>query len=241
MPGVLFSAQEEGHFYAIDHGEKKDSERIWYPSVTTILDVVSYNRFIAQWANNLGFRRVRYQDELDRTATLGTTVHALAQDFVDPMNSTGIQITDPLLEYYARKRMDGFKARLKDEDYETIFTEKSFASETYQIGGTMDWFCTYREKKTLFDFKTASGLREKFIYQLGGYGLILDDNGIEWEQAGIILIQQNRSIINVFPKEIIQEAGEIFKLIYAYKKHHDKISVLVKSNDYISVPTVAAA
>ena len=192
-----------------------------FPSVTTILNAVSYNKYIVKWANNLGFQHKRYEDELDRTAVEGTLMHAFAQYLVDPDHGEVPTIKDPLTDYYVRQRADGLRLKLKFHEghWSTVFSEKLFISESYEIGGTLDWCANWYDKLTLFDFKSSSGLREKHLYQLGGYDLILQDNGIKVDQAGIILVKRDNCIINIFSREELDELAQRFLVIkdYYYK------------------------
>lgn len=186
-----------------------------YPSVTTVLDVVGYNKNLMSWANSLGMRHIKYEDELKRTAIQGTFCHEMAQSIVDPEKGKVPVITDPLVDYYVRTRIRNFQYQLDANagHWKTIFTETPFISHTHEVGGTMDWYAEWYEKRTLFDFKTSSGLRAKHIYQLGGYYDILLDNGEEPEQAGIILLKQDRCLINIFDIAVIQEAARVFREI----------------------------
>ena len=202
---VVMKEKDGKHHYCGDGKE--------YPSVTTILDAIGYNKNLMGWANSLGMRRIKYEDELKRTSIQGTLCHEMAQSIVDPDRGKIPTIADPLLDYYVRTRIRNFQFQLDANagHWKTIFTEKPFISHTHEIGGTMDWYAEWYGKRTLFDFKTSSGLRAKHIYQLGGYYDILLDNGEEPEAAGIILLKQDRCLFNIFEIEIIKEAARVFR------------------------------
>lgn len=193
-----------------------------YPSVTTILDIVAYSKSIVGWANNLGFKRIRYEDELNRTANQGTFVHEINQCLVDPEKGAMPIIKDPLMDYRVRKRVNNFSLKLKEHEghWNTIFSETGFVSHTYEIGGTMDWYANWYDQETLFDYKTSAAVREKHILQLGGYYLILTDNGFKPEQAAIIICREDRCLMNFFAKETIEECANIFLDVYSYYKKH---------------------
>lgn len=220
---VTMKEQDGKHTYCADGKE--------YPSVTTILDAVAYSKHLVGWANSLGMRHIRYEDELKRTSTQGTLCHEMAQAIVDPEHGQPPKITDPLMDYYVRTRIRNFQFQLDSNagHWSTIFTEKPFVSHTHGTGGTMDWYANWYDKRTLFDFKTSSGLREKHIFQLGGYYDILLDNGEEPEQAGIILLKQDRCLINIFDIEIIKRAAEVFREIITpyYYAHAEFVRIIV--------------
>jgi hypothetical protein len=202
-----------------------------YPSVTTILDVVAYSKYLMRWANNLGFNRVRYEDELNRTSTQGTFVHEMNQCLVDPEHGVMPSIKDPLTDYRVRKRVNHFSNKLKENEghWRTIFAETPFVSHTYEIGGTMDWYAEWYQKETIFDYKTSSGLREKHILQLGGYYLLLSDNGFTPEQSAIILCKEDRCIFNFFDREIMERCANIFLDVYSYYKQHPYLTDVINN------------
>lgn len=227
--GVKLREVSDGHEY--NYGQTK------YPSVTTILQAISYNQAIVGWANSLGFRRINYKDELEKRAKIGTAMHAAAQAMVDPESGAKYSSTDPLTDYYVRKRMQSLRARLQYEKYHTYFTEISFVSPKYEIGGTIDWFVNLRGYPTIADFKSASGMREKFLYQIGGYALLLEDNGIEWKRGAIILPKEENCTIHCFPKEVVNKAKDSFLRARDYVMDHNLIEAYGKDKKYILSPS----
>ena len=212
---INFTAVEGKHLY--------ENEGKIYPSVTTVLDAISYNKAIVKWANHLGFNHVNYETELQRTATEGTYMHAMAQCIVDPEHGQVPTIPDNITDYYVRKRIEGLRFKLNDAKghWDTVCTETPILSHHYKIGGTMDWLAHWYDKLTLFDFKSSSSLRLKHVIQLGGYNLMLEDNGVCLDQAGIILCRKDRCIIKIIPKDILLQASQIFLVVYDYYNQHN--------------------
>ena len=94
-----------------------------YTSVTTVLQAVAYNEMICKWANNLGFRHIKYAAELERTAKIGTAVHTAAQSMVDPPKASMPHVPDPITDYYVRKRAASLRIRLDlEQPWHTYFT-----------------------------------------------------------------------------------------------------------------------
>lgn len=201
------------------------SEILAYPSVTSVLDIVSYNKHLMGWANSLGFRRIKYEEELARLAQVGIYMHALAQQLVDTDAGTEpVFIKDPLTEYYVRKRIQGLQYRLRNETYETIATEAKVISHTHKIAGTIDWLSLFGNHITVSDFKSSRQMKEKFLLQLGGYFIILrDDYGIIPERGQILLCKEDRTTIHEFDQDILEEAGNAFLMILAYYNAHEKL------------------
>jgi hypothetical protein len=222
------------HLYTDGSGKK-------YPSVTTVLDVVAYAKPIVQWANNLGFQRKKYDDELKRTADQGTYVHSMLQCIVDPSRGEMPVVLDPIMDYHVRKRVKGFRYMLEQNEgqWKNIFTEKPMISHKYEMGGTMDWFAEWRGKTTLFDFKTATGVRTKHLLQLGGYYLLCQENNLPFEQAGIILVKEDRTIMNIFEMGIIERCAEIFLNVKQYYYDHFFLEDAIRSKaDIIDATTL---
>ena len=225
---VQMMEQDGHHVYT-------DGTGVAYPSVTTILSTISYNKAIVSWANNLGFRHIRYEEELNRTADEGTFMHAFAQALVDPEHGCIPNIRDPLTQYRVRQRAQGlnFKLKYHEGNWKTIFTEKAFISRTYEIGGTLDWYASWYGKNTLFDFKSSSGLRSKHLLQLGGYDLILQDNGIFIDQAGIILAKRDNCIINIIDRDTLTRCGEIFLKVKDWYYQNQEIETITREKPTI--------
>lgn len=222
LPTVTMDDSQGIHLYT-------DGSGVSYPSVTTILHVVSYSEHIVRWANNLGFRHERYDDALNKSALEGTIMHALNQCFVDPEHGSEPYIQDPMILYYAKKRYENFRFFMKEHEghWKTTFTEKAFISHTYQMGGTTDWLAEWHGKLTLFDYKSSSGLRQKHLLQLGGYLDLLDDNGIHIEQAGILLCKRDRCVPHIFEREIIEHCAEAFRTVHDYVEKSKFLDMLV--------------
>lgn len=234
--------------YKLNHTSKLTMEEInsahiytmgdhHYTSVTTVLQAVAYNEMIVKWANSLGFRHIKYAAELERTAKIGTAVHTAAQSMVDPKKAEMPHVPDPITDYYVRKRAASLKIRLDlEQPWHTYFTETAFVSNRYDIAGTIDWFAQIRGENDINDFKSASGMREKFLFQLGGYSLILDDNGIDWQGGNIWLCKEETTTVWHFPKEQIKRGAEVFLRIREYAHEHDLVTQMIQDQQYLMLP-----
>lgn len=208
-----------------------------FTSVTTVLQSVAYNEMIVKWANNLGFRHIKYASELERTAKIGTAMHTAAQSMVDPAKAEMPHVPDPITDYYVRKRAASLKIRLElEQPWHTYFTETPFVSVQHEIAGTIDWFAQIRGSNAINDFKSASGMREKFLFQLGGYSIILDDNGIDWDSGNIWLCKEENTVIYHFEKEDIKKGAEIFLRIMEYAREHDLVTQMIQDAKYLLEP-----
>lgn len=218
--GVKMKEVKDMHFYSKD--------KMMYPSVTTILDSMAYNKELMQWANYLGLQRKQYLTELKQTATAGRYMHCMCQQLVDPTYDEKIPVVDPLMDYYVRRRIFHLRAKLKECQWETIFTEKSFVSHTYEFGGTIDWFVLLNGKRTIADFKSAKAMRNKFLLQLVAYAMMMEDNGIEYDQVANFLCTETECKVYVYPRAVCAQLKDTFIQIYGYYKVKESIDPIMK-------------
>ena len=186
------------------------------PSVTTILQILG-SPAIIRWANWLGFKHLDYEKELDRAANNGTVVHMCTQHVVDPEHTEALEFKNDFeSQYYAgiTKRFTDFISRFH---YETIFTEKSFASTELGYGGTIDWYARLAGLNMLFDFKTSKQVRLKHLLQLGGYMPLLESNGYPVDAAAIIIVNDRTCQMYPINKLTLLEMHQVFeKLVQIY-------------------------
>ena len=68
MDKIDFSINDKSNRYY-------NSEGISVPRVTEILSSMIHNDSLMYWANSLGFRGLKYKDELNKAADIGTNAH----------------------------------------------------------------------------------------------------------------------------------------------------------------------
>lgn len=167
------------------------------PSVTTIIHSLG-NDEIIKWANSLGFRHLNYDKELEKYAANGTMIHDLLREEVDPNYKSEVVFKDPFQRSEVLGYLTRFRNLIKDYEFETIFTEKTFISDKLGYGGTIDWFALFFNKYYMLnDFKTSKAVRFSHLLQLGGYRNLLLENGYNINGAAIILC--NKKISSLYP------------------------------------------
>jgi len=162
-----------------------------YPSVTTIIKLISNNDDLMNWANFMGFKRKNIKDILEKSSEFGSSVHLYLQKFLEnePLNYD--EIENSINRHSVPKVIDEFKKFISDYNYETIFTEKVLISPTLGFAGTCDWLCKLDGLVTLVDFKTSKTYHDTMFLQLGGYNKLLLEKGIEIDRAMIINVSEN--------------------------------------------------
>lgn len=187
-----------------------------YPSVTTIIHALG-NDEITKWANSLGFRHINYEKELNKYAENGTMIHDLLREEVDPAYKSSVIFKDDIQRGEALGYLTRFRSFLNEYKYETIFTEKTFISETLGYAGTLDWLCKFNEKYLMLnDFKTSKAVRFTHLLQLGGYYNLLHENGFQLDGASIILC--NKKVCSMYPINLaeLQYYAEAFSILAKY-------------------------
>ena len=196
------------------HIYEKDGKKL--PSVTTIIHSLG-NEEIIKWANSLGFRHIKYEQELDKYAQNGTLIHELLRGEVDSNYTPQVEYKDAMHRVEILGYITRFRNMIQNYEYETIFTEKTFISSELGYGGTIDWFANFFHKfNMLNDFKTRKAVRFSHLLQLGGYHNLLKENGIHIDGASIILCNKNISSLYPIGIKDLEWYGNAFQILANY-------------------------
>lgn len=201
------------HIYKNQHNED-------VPSVTTILKVINKDKLI-NWANMLGFRRINYENELNRTAAIGTLTHMMIESYITNGSGTLIGVPyDRAILNEARERYLTFEKYIimNGINFNEPITEKTFVCE--QFGGTIDCLAYINGVYTLMDFKTSKKIYDSHLIQLGGYLLLIYMADKELynkiEQCMIMAVTGKRTVYTeVLSKDDMQKYAWVF--VQAYK------------------------
>lgn len=137
------------------------------PSVTQILKIINKSG-IVEWANILGFYKIKYKPFLDEKATIGTYVHERIERYFngkDPKENE--KIFDVDIEKKVNERYNIFLIWNKGCDPKPIKIEESYNNNRY--GGTVDAILEINGEVVLVDFKTSKKPYSIYFLQLGGY------------------------------------------------------------------------
>lgn len=169
--------------------------------VSEVIKILSKEQ-IAVWANMLGFKGVKYKDELERTANIGSLFHSVIEMY---FNKKTIAVTD--FEYYhietdsdkkeALRAINSFflwfRKFIKHHTYDVVFTEKVVVGEN--LGGTID--CGIAgwkdpEKVIFVDYKTSSEFYLTQFLQLAAYVMIYEEIYGKNTVEGIMVVRANK-------------------------------------------------
>lgn len=137
---------------------------IYVPRVTDIIGYCSDQEGIIQWSNSLGFRRLRYRDELDKAAAIGTNTHEAIEMYI----KTGIQTPDNIPLQGFIKWFTHIKSTNK---VEVLKVEEQLIGSSF--GGTCDLLLKVNERTFIVDYKTSNRVRVNHFLQLSAYRALL--------------------------------------------------------------------
>jgi hypothetical protein len=219
------------HIYELDG--------VCYPSVTTILKLISIDDRLLNWANYMGFKRKNIKDIQNDTAEFGTGVHSHIRYIVD----REAPIPEPFLDMRREYELSIIKRRFidyfKDIKYRTINTEIALISKSLKYGGTLDWLVQIEndgnDNLFLLDFKTSKAINEKMYLQLGGYYNLLKEININVDYAGIIIINERECSLHPIAKETLIKYGEAFLSLVSFYNIWEGINKIKPNYDVIKL------
>lgn len=181
-----------------------------YPSVTTILKLLNKDG-LQHWANYLGFKRIRVDDVLSKSADIGTYVHYLCEcHLMDygylKYNARNIQMIMDVGHRYL-----SFKKFLEEHDVKTISCETSIISSKLGFAGTNDFLGEIDGKLTILDFKTSKKFYDTMFYQLSAYNELFKEKGIEAEQFAVLLLHEDDYKLKIISKGEIEKYWRVFE------------------------------
>jgi len=160
------------------------------PRVTKILSNFGDTEGLCIWANSLGFRRIRYKQELLRTANIGSETHKMIEDHINDKIITHIEYGEAGVAY------KGFKLWWNDiatnNVIDIIYTEHTIICEYF--GGTLDALIKINGKIYLIDWKTSNHITSKYFIQLAAYRYMLkhmENINID----GCIILQLDKKVV----------------------------------------------
>jgi hypothetical protein len=168
----------DGRFYP-------DTDGVYYPSVTTVLEAFPKPYALLQWMKEVGAKSDEVRDAAGRR---GSTVHTLTESYdkgeqVDLLGDHG-QPMYSLEEWGLFERYVEFSTRFNPVH---SMIEQQLVCGELGFGGTIDRVCEVEGKKILLDIKTSNGIYDSYWLQLAAYreGLYIN-SGIEVDAVGIL-------------------------------------------------------
>jgi len=127
----------------------------------------------------------------DRAAEIGTVAHEYIRlkDEGKELDSSNI---DAGVWELAMRCVASYESWMGTSKVKILGLEMQLVSETYRYGGTLDKYCIYSGKKTLWDYKTGKDIFPDYFYQLSAYANLLAEAGKKVEQAFIVNLPKTK-------------------------------------------------
>lgn len=149
-----------------------DGKRV--PSVTTILKSWGSADGLVYWAHNLGLEGKALDDARSEAAEPGTIAHEMIERYIlgkDPTEVDGV--AEDLAK--ARTAFEAFCRWADASRFELIESEVMLVSEALRFGGCLDALAKIHGRVSLFDWKSSGRVWAKFVAQVGGYALLVEE------------------------------------------------------------------
>lgn len=163
----------------------KDGTRV--PGTTTVIGRFKESGALIAWAYKRGKDGLDLYESRDKAAELGTIVHEMVQEYVGG-NDPSLIIPGTLTNADRNAIDSAFEAFLEwfeAGSFTIVEQEMQLVSETYKFGGTPD--AVARDSKgrlVLIDFKTSDGVYSDYLYQLGAYRILWNENNPDNQLTG---------------------------------------------------------
>ena len=195
-----------------------EKDGVYLPSVTTILHsiIIDGDRLL-NWSNSLGFRHIKYSEELERSANFGTAVHAALEQIMTNGPDNKISLNGfEIIKF--KKVINNFMEFINQNSMtpeDTLHAELTLSSIELGYAGTCDWVGYIHGKLTLIDYKTSKKPNESMFMQLSAYMHLLRENGINIEQAGILTVGEKDAKLYMKTLSELDEYYITFEIIHS--------------------------
>lgn len=194
--------------------------------ITEVIKVLAKDQLIT-WANMLGFKGIDYKKELNRTANIGTMLHGIIEQYMDP-HQLAVVDYDAYDVYGFQSRLEASNAinsffkwfeTIKDR-YHVKFTEQVVIGK--DLGGTID--CGIDgfkdpDKVIFVDYKTSPSFYLTQFLQLCGYVKIYEEKyGADTVEAVMVVLADkkhgNKARARLIPRSKLEMIMICFDCLY---------------------------
>jgi len=140
------------------------------PASTTITSRYKESGGLLYWANQVGLDGKTLDEAREPATSIGTVVHGMVESFLH-----GEDVGEPKT-IEAVTGFESFRDWWEASKFTVEHTEVPIVSETHRFGGTPD--AIMRDSKSrlcLGDWKTSNGIYPDYLWQIGSYGLLVEE------------------------------------------------------------------
>lgn len=221
--------------------KEKDEHRKYYydgvevPSCTTIVKLLDKPELV-NWANYMGFKRIKTSELLEEKAERGTYCHKLFEVYFND----GFLSANSNDKFLSKKEYREVIYKLKIVDLffikmgiKVLRTELPLEGKSY--GGTLDILCynTKKNKLMVLDLKTSKKVYQSHWIQTMGYCQLLEEiYGLHVDEVGIILLSEPYDSPNLVN---IKTTEECWRELAIFNKLKDIYYFLNESKEIIDM------
>jgi hypothetical protein len=220
-----------------DHINYKNSKEELVPSVTTILKVLAKDDALMIWANNLGWKRKSYKNELDKSSIIGTTAHAFCEYMMTKDEELLSQIKTRMETFSedifvpTMNAIDSFKKWYTKNNHRLEVIESELSMTCDDFGGTTDLVCKFDGILMLMDFKTSSSFYMSQFLQLAAYSIMYEEKyGKKIKDVAVLRLDKKNGReaellrLTSLPKGNLKYYKHIFKILVKLYKYHNVLN-----------------
>jgi len=186
-----------------------------YPSVTTVLGVMSDKSGIDEWRARVG------EEEADRitqaAAARGTAVHAMCEDYV--LNKEqNLAAKSPIYVAVYKQLEAEIKANIT-----TIYgVETPLYTDKHRLAGRVDLIAEYKGELAIVDHKTSNSVKRKdwiqnYYHQVALYAYMLYERTGMMAKKGVIMIGvENQEVPQIIEFNIADYIKPALKIVKDY-------------------------
>ncbi|MFA5322707.1 MAG: PD-(D/E)XK nuclease family protein [Smithella sp.] len=160
----------------------KDGKKV--PGTTTIIGRFKESGGLIQWAYNRGKEGLELYESRDKASELGTIVHDMVENFI-----RGTLAPMPELNEIDHKAVvsayEAFQEWFDSNKFKVVAQEIQLVSEIHLYGGTPDAIAMDgKGRLCLLDWKTSNGVYQDYLFQLGAYRMLWNENNPDNQLTG---------------------------------------------------------
>lgn len=189
------------------------------PRVTEIISSMLHSDGLMYWANNLGFKGIRYKTALKEAADIGSSAHSNIEMFLKEKIEC-----DSNIPFFGFRMWYDILVEDMGLTVSIIYSEHKIVCDYF--GGTLDALMNIDGKFYLIDFKTSNHVTYKYFLQLAAYRYMLRViEGINIDGVIVLQLGKDEPGFNEYLLQFSIENHRVFmdecenaflSLVYAY-------------------------
>jgi hypothetical protein len=157
------------------------------PGTTTIIGRFKESGALIYWAYNRGKEGLELYESRDKAAELGTIVHEMVEEYIRGGHPYDVFPDGIAPEDQGRvmSAFGAFEEWFESNKFQVVGQEMQLTSKTHLYGGTPDAIALdAKGRLCLIDFKTSDGVYSDYLYQLGAYRILWNENNPDNQLTG---------------------------------------------------------